>query len=108
EQAEVIEAISAFLSRAVRPSWFTLNLSCPNTEDDPGSHQTASAARDLCRAVVSAIQGVSLWVKLSPTLADDQYRALLRVFAEVGVKAVVATNTAAEPAPDNPRQMAGI
>lgn len=108
EQAEVIEAISAFLSRAVRPSWFTLNLSCPNTEDDPGSHQTASAARDLCRAVVSAIQDVPLWVKLSPTLADDQYRALLRVFAEVGVKAVVATNTAAEPAPDNPRQMAGI
>jgi dihydroorotate dehydrogenase len=92
----------------VYPTWFTLNLSCPNTEDDPGSRQTESRARDLCAAVVRQLQlhQIPLWVKISPDLADEQYRALLRAFAETGVKAIVATNTLGAPAPDG--TIAGI
>ncbi len=102
ECREVLEALAAFVERDVRPSWFTLNLSCPNTEDDPGSHQTEARARDLCAAATRYLQphDVPLWVKISPDLADEQYRALLRAFAETGVRAVIATNTLAALAPD--------
>ena len=55
---EVLESLAAFLDRGVRPSWFTLNLSCPNTEDDPGSHQTEARARDLCAAVTGYLAAV--------------------------------------------------
>ncbi len=108
ECREVLASLSAFLERGVRPSWFTLNLSCPNTEDDPGSHQTEARARSLCATVVArlAADRIPLWVKISPRLADEQYRALLRAFAETGVSAVIATNTLAQPAPDG--TIAGI
>ena len=43
---------------------------------------------------------IPLWVKISPDLADEQYRALLRAFDETGVRAVIATNTLGAPAPD--------
>lgn len=100
ERFEVVESLEAFLARGVRPSWFTLNLSCPNTEDDPSSHQTEAHARDLCAAAVACITPIPLWVKISPNLAEDQYRALLRAFVDTGVRAVVATNTLGQPAPD--------
>ncbi len=102
ECREVVEALAAFLERGIIPSWFTLNLSCPNTEDDPGSHQTESRARALCAAAVArlAADRIPLWVKISPALAAEQYRALLHAFAETGVSAVIATNTLAQPAPD--------
>ncbi len=38
---EVLAALAAFVERGVYPAWFTLNLSCPNTEDDPTGNQTA-------------------------------------------------------------------
>jgi dihydroorotate dehydrogenase len=153
---EVLASLSAFLERGVIPTWFTLNLSCPNTEDDPRGHQTADEARQVCRAAVALLRGATesqerdftaegtasaekaqrgipssplrssrpgdstylpartagrippLWVKVGPNLSDDQYRALLRVFAETGVQAVVATNTLPWPAPDDPTVMAGV
>jgi dihydroorotate dehydrogenase len=43
---------------------------------------------------------IPLWVKISPDLADEQYHALLRAFADTGVQAVIATNTLGLPAPD--------
>lgn len=147
---EVLESLGAFLKMGVIPTWFTLNLSCPNTEDDPRGHQTADEARQVCGAVIALLQEAAasrerpfttevtastektqrtraprphrsealadrlsgrippLWVKVGPNLSDDQYRALLRVFAETGVRAVVATNTLPWPAPDNPTLMAGV
>lgn len=101
EQREITEALGAFLAHDIVPSWFTLNLSCPNTEDDPGGHQTEERARQACRAALARIAGAApLWVKLGPDLAPEQYRALLRAFADEGVRAVVATNTLGQPAPD--------
>jgi len=176
---EVLESLRAFLAAGVIPTWFTLNLSCPNTEDDPRGHQTADEARQVCGAAIALLQeaaggresitaegaedtekaqrdiasssvhsprlGVGayghtlpqipsprdavarergagvrgfserpagrippLWVKVGPNLSDDQYRALLRVFAETGVRAVVATNTLPWPAPDDPTLTAGV
>jgi dihydroorotate dehydrogenase len=102
ECREVLEGFAVFLDRAVYPSWFTLNLSCPNTEDDPGSRQTETRARDLSSAIIRLLQphGIPLWVKISPDLAEEQYRMLLRSFAETGVRALVATNTLGASAPD--------
>ncbi len=102
ECREILEALSAFLDRGIRPSWFTLNLSCPNTEDDPGSHQTASRAHNLCAALIQQLKrhDIPLWVKISPDLAPEQYHALLHAFDQTGVQAVVATNTLGSPAPD--------
>src|SRR5690606_28074553 len=42
EQAiiDIRESFNAFLKRGVIPNWFTLNVSCPNTEDDPTGNQT--------------------------------------------------------------------
>jgi len=108
QQIEVLEALDLFLERDLRPAWLTLNLSCPNTEDDPGGHQTEARTRDLCRAVIERLGAIPLWVKLGPTLADEQYRVLLRVFHETGVRAIVATNTLPEPSPPAPDVLAGI
>lgn len=108
EQCEVSEAIGFFLTRGIRPAWFTLNLSCPNTEDDPGAHQTENRARDLCRAVQALLRGVPLWVKVGPDLALEQYHALLRAFEETGVRAVIATNTLGQPTPENASIIAGV
>ncbi|MCL4237904.1 MAG: hypothetical protein KJ047_06610 [Anaerolineae bacterium] len=115
---EVLESLGAFVAAGVFPTWFTLNLSCPNTEDDPRGHQTADEARALCAAALALLRERNassptgrippLWVKVGPDLGDEQYRALLRVFAETGVAAVVATNTLPLPTPDDPAVLAGV
>ena len=113
---EVLAALSAFIERGVFPTWFTLNLSCPNTEDDPRGHQTAEEARQVCGAAVGRLRRagqdsgsvIPLWVKIGPDQGDEQYRALMKVFHETGVRAVVATNTLPVPSPDDPGTVAGV
>jgi dihydroorotate dehydrogenase len=106
----VVTALRAFVEHNVIPAWFTLNLSCPNTEDDPRGHQTAEQARMVCGAAVEIANraGVPLGVKVGPALAGDQYRVLMQVFAEVGVSAAVATNTLSQPTPDDAAVTAGV
>jgi dihydroorotate dehydrogenase len=105
---EILQALDAFLSRTLHPSWITLNLSCPNTEYDPSSHQTEQKARSLCAAAVQHLgKRIPLWVKISPGLAANQYSALMRVFAEVSVRAVIATNTLPQPVPGDSALTAG-
>lgn len=107
--AELEEGIGAFLVRGLRPAWFTLNLSCPNTEDDPGAHQTTAHARALCSAARARLgDAAPLWVKISPDLGADQLAALMAVFAETGVAAVIATNTLPLPSPDDTGLTAGV
>jgi len=113
---EIIEALAAFADQGVKPSWFTLNISCPNTEDDPRGHQTARETHQLCAAAREFLRDRAgttgyeppLWVKVGPNLGDDQYRALMAVFAECGVRAVVATNTLPLPVPGDPAVTAGV
>jgi len=108
-EREIREAVGFFVNMNVIPSWFTLNLSCPNTEDDPGANQTEEQARRFCAAALDVIgQSAPLWIKLSPDLAPEQYAALMRVAVETGVKAIIATNTLAQPTPDDPKISAGM
>lgn len=101
EVAEVCESMSFFLEARLRPAWFTLNLSCPNTEDDPSGNQTAAYARALCSALMEMPQrgSIPLWIKVGPALGEEQYAALMAVAAETGVAAIIATNTLARPVP---------
>jgi dihydroorotate dehydrogenase len=112
EAQEVSESVQAFLNHRVYPAWFTLNLSCPNTDDDPGSNQTEDKARKLCSAALEAIHAaeveIPLWVKIGPQLAAEQYAALIRVFQDIGVRAVIATNTLLQPVTDQPEVSAGV
>jgi dihydroorotate dehydrogenase len=98
EIAEVYESMSLFLDAGLRPKWFTLNLSCPNTEDDPEGNQTAAHARALCSALLAHPQlgYTPLWIKIGPNLGEEQYAALMAVCAEIGVGAIIATNTLAQ------------
>ncbi len=113
---EVLAGLGAFIDRGVFPAWFTLNLSCPNTGDDPGGHQTAGSAAQVCGAAVDYLRaaeaqagrGIPLWVKVGPGLAAEQYAALMGVFAWVGVRAVIATNTLAMPSPEDAALAAGV
>lgn len=108
----VVDSVAFFLDAGVQPTWFTLNLSCPNTEDDPQGHQLEAETRQLCGAFLECLRAseldVPLWVKLSPGLANEQYRSLMRLFAEVGVEAVIATNTLAQPSPNDDTVQAGV
>jgi len=112
QEKEMVEAIEFFIDEGVIPTWFTLNLSCPNTEDDPLGHQLEAETRQLCNAFLNHLKShnldVPLWVKISPNLEREQYHMLIRIFTEVGVKAIVATNTLAQPTPDDPTIQAGV
>lgn len=110
EQTEILEALEFFLDASIHPSWFTLNLSCPNTEDDPGGNQTESKTRELCALIRARLHSldIPLWVKVGPDLSPSQYHILMRVFSELGVRAVIATNTLGQPVPDNLSLTAGI
>lgn len=116
KKKEVIEAVGSFIEQGVFPLWFTLNISCPNTEDSTERNQVAEEVRELCTEVVTFLQEraelvgreIPLWVKVGPDLTTEQYKDLLQVFNEAGVKAVIATNTQAKPTPNDPTVMAGV
>jgi dihydroorotate dehydrogenase len=109
--AELLEAAASFeslLGETGRgPAWYTLNLSCPNTEDDPAVRQTEERARRLAGPLAEALP-VPLWVKVGPALGDRQYEVLAGVLAELGARAVIATNTLPRPAPDGSGNEAGL
>lgn len=112
QERDVVESLEFFIDAGVHPTWFTLNLSCPNTEDDPQGFQLESETKRLCGSFIARLQEreleIPLWVKISPGLAAEQYGALMRVFHDVGVKAVVATNTIARPSPGAKGAVAGV
>jgi dihydroorotate dehydrogenase len=101
-RSEIVEAASlfraAFAGLEAGPAWLTLNLSCPNTEDDPRGTQSAELANELCGALVEAVD-IPVWAKVGPDLSEEQSTALVAAFGQTGVRAVVATNTLAQPVP---------
>ncbi|MCQ3931259.1 MAG: hypothetical protein DPW16_12455 [Chloroflexi bacterium] len=108
EEAELVESLQLFLDAGVLPDWFTLNLSCPNTEDDPRGHQTEEKARHLCRALLKHLDAIPLWAKISPCLSAEQYAKLIGAFAAEGVRAVIATNTLPQPTPNDTQVIGGV
>ena len=113
---EVVAAFQAFIGRGIYPSVFELNLSCPNTEDDPRGNQTTELIEVLVGGVVRYLQSVvgqtkseiPLWVKIGPDLEKDQYKLILSELEELGVKGITATNTVPVPTPDKSGRMAGM
>lgn len=101
-----------FLEKGIRPTWFSLNISCPHTSLDPRTNQTEENVRQLCRSALEVItsydQNIPLWVKLGPDLSDSQYQRIFNICAEEGVRAIIAVNTRGEPAPHDPSLVAGI
>lgn len=112
ERADILDSLKLFIDAGVRPSWYTLNLSCPNTEDDPAGRQTADKAQALCGAAVALLRQKAdappLWVKIGPALGEAQYRELISAIAAAGGRAVIATNTLAQPIPEDPSISAGV
>lgn len=108
EVGDVEAAATAFLSRGVRPTWFTLNVSCPNTDDDPAGHQTHIKTERLVRTLVSVVSPTPLWIKISPGLGAAQYEALLKATDAAGGQAIIATNTIAMPTPEHDGLVAGV
>jgi len=108
EAVEIVEAAQVFLDQGIRPNWFTLNLSCPNTEDDPLGNQSEAKAERLTAALQPVLNGIPLWVKVSPCLSEVQYEKLMLAFAKNGIQAVIATNTLGQPTPEDSQIMAGV
>ena len=52
----MLASLEAFVAAGVILTWFTLNLSCPNTEDDPRGHQTADETRAIARAALALLR----------------------------------------------------
>lgn len=105
---ELLESLGFFLDAGVRPDWFTLNISCPNTGDDPRGRHSAALLRELCEPATRLAAPTPVWIKIAPDLGREQYRALPEACAGAGVRAIVATNTLAQPAPDVPGVQVGL
>ncbi len=107
---ELVEAArffgEAFAGLEAGPSWVTLNLSCPNTQDDPRGNQSAELAHALADALARTVP-VPLWVKIGPDLSDAQLGGIVAALGSTGTRAIVATNTLAQPTPDG-RAIAGV
>lgn len=108
QRAELLESLGFVLDAGVRPSWFTVNISCPNTGDDPRGGHSAALVRGLCEPAAHLAAPTPLWIKVAPDLGPAQYRALPQACAEAGARAIVATNTLAQPAPGAAHLQAGL
>ena len=99
----IAEAAKHFISAGLRPSWVTVNLSCPNT--DPAiqtSTEPPSHAKAICDAVKQELPAeIPLWAKVGSDLPEAVYQELAQALAEAGAKAIVAVNTATRKVPQS-------
>lgn len=87
-------AAEQFIGARLRPSWMTLNLSCPNTAAALADSAAEETAAQMCTALKRALPAeVPLWVKLRPELPESKYVSLVDALADSGVEAIVAVNT---------------
>ena len=99
----IAEAAKHFISAGLRPSWVTVNLSCPNTDL---AARTSTEPPDYAKTICSAVKqelpaGIPLWAKVGPDLSDTAYQELAQVLEEAGAKAIVAVNTATRKVPQS-------
>lgn len=92
---EVAQAVSRFTEAGLRPSWMTVNISCPNVRQGYAHADLAREVAGLCRQVRSVLPGgTALWVKVGPDVGAGRYGGIAEAAVEGGAEAVVATNTA--------------
>ncbi len=92
---EVAEAVQVFAEAGLRPSWTTVNISCPNVAQGYDHAGLPEEVASLCRAVRRELWGESaLWVKVAPDVGQGRYGPIAQAAVEGGAEAIVATNTA--------------
>ncbi len=98
---EMAESLAYLFDAGIAPTWLTLNVSCPSHAEDPSLHQTEEVVRTLLQvARLETPVYVPIWIKVSPGLPASQYRLLLNLCDEFGIKAIVATNSLQQVDPD--------
>ena len=94
---EVAEAIHTFLDAGLRPSWTTVNISCPNVEKGYDPLDFEDEMLSMCRTIRRALADeTALWVKVGPDLGKGCYKRIAQAAVKGGADAIVATNTAPE------------
>lgn len=88
-------AVRRFLQAGLRPSWMTVNISCPNVPQGYAHAALPEEVARLCRAIRDELpEETALWVKVGPDVGAGRYGSLARAAVEGGAEAIVATNTA--------------
>lgn len=92
---EVAEAVRTFVRAGLRPSWITVNISCPNVPEGYAQSELPDRVARLCQGVRQELpEDAALWVKVGPDLGVGNYGPIAHAAVEGGAEAVVATNTA--------------
>ena len=93
QHGEIAEATRLFVEAGVRPSWVTVNSSCPNTPHQ--QRKIEEQVFGLCKAVKGELPtGVALWVKIPPGMEKGRYGAVAQAAVEGGAETIIATNAA--------------
>ena len=94
---EMQQSLAYLVDAALKPSWVTINISCPTTNADMESVQSEAQVRALLMAARQGLpRDVPLWIKVGPGLPASRYAMLVALCGEFRVRAVVATNTRQE------------
>ncbi len=92
---DVAAAVRLFTESGVRPSWMTVNISCPNVPEGYGHAQLPEEVYRLCGSVRGELAPETvLWVKVSPDMGSGRYAQVAQAAVEGGAEGIVATNTA--------------
>lgn len=91
----VAEAVSRFTEAGLRPSWTTVNISCPNVPQGYAKGDLSREVAGLCHRVRRVLpEETALWIKVGPDVGAGSYGAIASAAVEAGAEAIVATNTA--------------
>ena len=94
--ADTAGAVRRFMEAGLRPSWITVNISCPNVPQGYAHAALPQEVARLCMTVRGELsEETALWVKVSPDVGAGRYGSIARAAVEGGAEAIVATNTAA-------------
>ncbi|MCQ3802585.1 MAG: hypothetical protein OXC98_09400 [bacterium] len=93
--ADTAGAVRRFVEAGLRPSWTTVNISCPNVPQGYAHAALPEEVARLCRAVRDELaEETALWVKVGPDVGAGRYGPIAQAAVEGGAEAIVATNTA--------------
>lgn len=93
--ADTAVAVRRFVEAGLRPSWITVNISCPNVPQGYAHAALPEEVARLCKAVRGELPGdTALWVKVGPDVGAGRYGPIAQAAVGGGAEAIVATNTA--------------
>ena len=81
-----------FADAQLRPSWITINFSCPNITRY--LNKSAKLASDMIDAVREELpEEIPLWMKISPDMTYSECEKMVEVFESGNISAIVAGNS---------------